>query len=186
MNPRPCIHATTDISVCKSCNGKRRLRCFNQHSSLETRFWAAVDKSGDCWLWEGTVNYLRGGYGKIRNENKTRRTHRVAWELTYGPIPAGLNVCHKCDVPRCVRPDHLFLGTPKRNTADMDAKGRRGYGRGGAQGESNGMAKLSTLQVEEIRSRFEAGERQKDIAVDLGMSRAQVCRIVNGKAWSAA
>jgi hypothetical protein len=85
-------------------------------------FWDRVDDSGDCWLWQGYRD--RDGYGKVRYANKTTVAHRVAWMLTIGPIPDALLVLHHCDNPSCVRPDHLFLGTPRDNIHDSIAKGR--------------------------------------------------------------
>ena len=86
------------------------------------RFWARVHKSdGDgCWLWTGA----RNRYGNVHYKGRHRNTHRVAYEITYGAIPDGLCVCHRCDVPLCVRPDHLWLGTKADNSFDMVLKGR--------------------------------------------------------------
>lgn len=88
----------------------------------ESAFWERVDKSGDCWIW------LRGvsqGYGIVNRRGlPPERAHRVAYELCIGKVPKGLSVCHKCDNPRCVRPDHLFLGTQSQNIRDCIAKGR--------------------------------------------------------------
>lgn len=89
-------------------------------------FWSHVEKSSGCWLWNGALG--NDGYGKTTIDGQTRRAHRAAWELTNGPIPKGLLVCHHCDTPACVRPDHLFLGTPRDNTHDAVAKGRLSAG----------------------------------------------------------
>lgn len=75
-----------------------------------------------CWLWAGTVN--RKGYGIARHDGKPRLAHRVAYAQHHGPIPAGMFVCHRCDQPCCVNPDHLYAGTPKQNTADMFRRNR--------------------------------------------------------------
>ncbi len=100
------------------------------------RFWSYVDKSEGCWLWKGAVS--KGGYAYLSDGSKLKhrvRAHRFSWELHFGPIPADKEVCHNCDADyppgdityrRCVRPDHLFLGTHQENMADMVAKGRNG------------------------------------------------------------
>lgn len=92
------------------------------NNDVARRFWDKVDKSGDCWLW--TAGITAGKYGIISISGKRHYAHRVSWELVNGPVPEGLFVLHKCDVRRCVRPDHLFIGTHDDNMADMMAKGR--------------------------------------------------------------
>lgn len=94
---------------------------------VEDRLWRkiAVHPLG-CWEYQGAIS--RGGYGVIgsRPGPTAQQAHRVAWEVTWGPIPAGLLVCHRCDNRRCVRPDHLFLGDAKANLRDASRKGRIG------------------------------------------------------------
>jgi hypothetical protein len=97
--------------------------------SAEERFWGKVNKTEDCWLWEGALcskGKSDTGYGtfSIDADGTMQMTHRFSWELHNGPIPEGLRVLHTCDVKRCVRPDHLFLGTQKQNMEDKVAKGR--------------------------------------------------------------
>jgi hypothetical protein len=82
------------------------------------RFWPKVRKDRGCWVWTGATTTT--GYGRLSGQP----AHRLSWEIHHGPIPAGLFVCHRCDNPGCVRPDHLFLGTHEANMADMVAKGR--------------------------------------------------------------
>lgn len=84
--------------------------------------WKKIDKVGDCWVWNGTVG--NHGYGKINDFGDMVLTHRVSYEATYGKIPEGMQVLHKCDVKLCVNPDHLFIGTQKDNVQDMLRKGR--------------------------------------------------------------
>jgi hypothetical protein len=92
---------------------------------IDETFWARVDQSGECWLWQGSRNAK--GYGTLQRhavQPTPMLAHRYAWMLAVGSIPDGLNVLHTCDTPACVRPAHLFLGTLADNNADMRAKGR--------------------------------------------------------------
>lgn len=91
------------------------------------RFWAHVDRSGDCWLWRG-VNPLTS-YGTMRIGGRTIGVHRISYELHNGPIPDDKPfVCHTCDTPGCVNPAHLFAGTHEDNMKDKTAKGRQAKG----------------------------------------------------------
>lgn len=76
------------------------------------RFWASLDRSGECWLWTKCLS--RKGYGLAWNGQRVRPAHRYAWEATFGEIPGGLDVLHRCRVKHCCRPDHLYLGKAQR------------------------------------------------------------------------
>lgn len=89
----------------------------------EQRFWAKVDKTDGCWLW--TASTTAKGYGQLQvRPGVMSSAHRYSYTIHNGVIPDGLHILHTCDNPRCVRPDHLFLGTNKDNSRDMVAKGR--------------------------------------------------------------
>lgn len=90
--------------------------------SVLTRIMAKVVKTERCWLWDGATS--NRGYPQIHVDRRTQLVHRVLWELTNGPIPEGMKLCHKCDQPLCVRPECHFVGTQADNLADMRMKGR--------------------------------------------------------------
>lgn len=85
---------------------------YTYRPTLSERLWAKVDKSGECWLWDGAKS---GGYGQLKNAGKNVGAHRVAYEEAHGPIPAGMVVDHRCHVKLCVRPEHLRVVTQKQN-----------------------------------------------------------------------
>lgn len=144
--------------------------------TLEERFWEKVEKGPACWEWRGGLSGK--GYGAFLGANRKQGyAHRASWELAFGEIPAGLCVCHHCDNPKCVRPDHLFLGDSAANHADMVAKGRS------TAGERHGKAKLSAAEAQEVRNLRAAGESCLRIARRFRLCPQQVHRIGRGERW---
>jgi hypothetical protein len=146
------------------------------------RFSAKVDWRPDergCLLW--TACTYPFGHGQFRLHGRLVRAHRFAWESVNGPIPDGLCVLHQCDVPRCVNPAHLFLGTQLDNIADRDAKGRQAR----QQGEACGKSKLTEVQVYSIRSYIADGVLlQYEIADMFNVTTGAIGHIKTRRTWS--
>lgn len=186
--------------------------------SSEVRFADALTRSkqvGDCWLWDGSVD--SDGYGLFSakaNGYRYQRAHRYSYFFHRGVAPIGLLVCHTCDTPRCINPDHLFLGSVADNNADMVRKGRNRHLSGDKHREAHNLdtvcrgnawwneqrqennkthrgdnwstTKLPDRAVEEIRRRWEAREaRQVDMAREYGVSKSLINLICHGKARKA-
>lgn len=138
-------------------------------------FWARVERSDGCWLWQGAVG--RRGYGQLQFQGRQVTAHRLAYELEFGPITAGLYVCHSCDVPLCVRPDHLWLGTYADNMRDAFAKGRV------RRGDQHGNALLRPAAVLLIRTLYERGVQGVVIARRFGIHPNTVYNIAKRRIW---
>ena len=137
-------------------------------------------QENNCWLWTGGTRLNGKGVAYPRHHNDDQKSigaHRFAYELTHGEIPKGMYVCHKCDTPLCVNPDHLFVGTHHDNMRDMVQKKRSFTGRG----ESKiGRSKLTNEQAQQIRlMQFS----QSKIAALFGVSQSTISRIKRGESY---
>lgn len=137
-----------------------------------------VLQDSGCLLWQGNRN-RPAGYGRLRLDGKMILAHRAIWSVINGDIPAGVEVCHKCDNPLCCNPEHLFLGTHTDNMRDMSAKGRTGT----HFGIANVNAKLTPDSVRAIR-KLSGTFSQRKIAEMHGVNQAAVWAILAGKTWS--
>ncbi len=157
-------------------------------ASMIARFWKYTDRTSspdDCWPWIGPL--YSNDYGRLAKPGHAAGgvlAHRFSWQLHFGPIPAGLLVCHHCDNRRCVRPDHLFVGTQRQNMDDMVAKGR-GFSEAKVhRGMDHGRAILSDEQVLAIRSCYASGGvSYHGLAVLYGVSIPTIGGIVRRLTW---
>ena len=154
-----------------------------------SKFWNYVNKDSVTGCWNWTRGKVWSGYGYFYLPGPERiqvRAHREAWELTNGPIPAGLFVLHRCDNPLCCNPAHLFLGTQTDNMRDMDKKGRRklshNFSKRDQNGENNCRAKLTAENVREIR-RLIKSHTHEALAKKFGVSRGDISLISENKIW---
>lgn len=163
---------------------------------LAAWFWSKTQMSVDhpgCVAWTAGLN--EDGYGLVHWGGRTQKAHRIAWELTNGPVPRGMCVLHHCDHPWCVNVDRcLWLGTDADNAADREAKGRGNHPSGEAhgsrtkperlaRGDANGSARLDDGRVRAILARASAGESQRALARTFGVSQSTIRDIVRRHIW---
>ena len=130
------------------------------------RFWAKVDQSDDCWLWTGCVD--KEGYGRFRiGSPTTYSTHRVSYAIAKGE-PGQKSVCHSCDNPRCVNPEHLWIGVQLDNIRDRDEKNR--------------CCKM--LTIEQVREILASREIYRRLGNRYGVSSVTICDIKTGRTWN--
>jgi hypothetical protein len=145
-------------------------------NSLTTRFKLAHTKGPGCWQWTGTT--ASNGYGIIRVKGKQQGAHRVSMMLYRSfDLESPLFVCHHCDNPGCVNPDHLFIGTALDNQRDRIRKGRS------SSGERNGKAILTTDQVLLFRKLHQAGQSCADLSKRFGVHRQTMSKVLRRTRW---
>lgn len=155
------------------------------------RFWTKVDRSAGpdgCWLWTGAL--ASSGYGNVGVQRRPGLAHRVAWELTHGPIPKGMYVCHNCpggDNKLCVNPAHLWLGTPTQNAQDAWDKGAMPHTHRVSEaqrGSAHHHAKLTEEAVVAIRRAYAAGGvSQSELAARYGVGPGAIQKVIAGTRW---
>lgn len=159
-----------------------RLEEIQHLDRLRTRMERKTVKTDGCWLWTG--NRGPTGYGTIgvtiNGRNFTAvRVHRIAYVLAYGSLPDGLVVCHHCDNPSCVRPDHLYAGTMADNVRDRDRRGRRADTRGGLSPNTHFTVSI----VRDIRRLRASGATYPELAGAYGVTKQCIWRIVHRQSW---
>jgi len=137
------------------------------------KFWSKVKKTNKCWWWSAAKDGCN--YGRLGN----KKAHRVSYEMHFGKIPKGIYVCHSCDNPSCVNPEHLFLGTQKQNMLDMVRKGRQNK----AKGSKHGNAKLTEEIVNKIRNDYKIIRSTRKLAKIYNISRSSIKFIVQYVSW---
>ncbi len=151
----------------------------NYTTSDISRFWAKVQKTEACWIWQAARQ--RKGYGRFGIKKLTVSAHRFSWILVRGEIPLGLCICHHCDNPPCVNPDHLFLGTNADNTRDSINKGRLSLN--AVHGEAHPNNKLLASTVLAIRREVVVGISMRELARRYNVSHVTIQRIVHREIW---
>lgn len=136
-----------------------------------------IDAKG-CWLWTGDAS--RFGHGRIEVNGRKTGVHRVSYAIHVGPIPSGVLVLHKCDVPACFNPDHLFLGSHRDNMQDKHRKGRGNM----PSGEKHFRAKITSQDAVSIRQLHANGEGTTALAKQFGLSPKAIRLIVQRINWA--
>ncbi len=166
----------------KFCSRKCTQEYFHQNKIHDIeRFFINISRKphkDNCWIW-GAAKNLKG-YGITTVDLKSYAAHRYSWIIHFGQISSDQLVCHKCDNPSCVNPEHLFLGTQKDNIQDMLKKGRQRN----QFGEKNNKAKLTENDVQIIREKLKQGISQKKIGSEFGVSQSSIHRIKHNICWS--
>ena len=170
FKPKPCFYCNYEFLP----DNSKKLFC-----SAECNFLSKFRKGPEnqCWIWQVSKNK---GYGIFRYNHKLYYAHRFSFEYFIGEIPENFLICHRCDVPACVNPAHLFIGTHLDNATDKYNKGRDNH----AKGEKHGNSKLTEQQIIEIRTLTKVTNiLKKEIAAIYDITPSHLSRIKNGRMW---
>lgn len=142
-------------------------------------FWSRSipEPNTGCWLWMGGT--VSDGYGWFWDGKRGMGAHRFAAIISFGSIPKGMEVCHRCDNPPCVNPAHLFIGTRQDNVRDREQKNRGGAPRG----DAHPMARLRATDVEDIKTLRAEGMEMEEIAARYGVSDTSIYNVLKGRTW---
>ena len=162
---------------CKFCEKDFDKKANEEACSLKCRLMSRIEIKDSCWVWKGWVSPK--GYGYIRVGNNCKSTHRVSYEVFIGDIEKGMCVCHTCDNPSCINPEHLWIGSNQDNAIDREKKGR---GRNN-KGENHGRSKLKESDIPTILKLLEDGIYQREIARRHGVHQATIFRVSKKKSW---
>lgn len=158
---------------------------WKKFDNIKDAFYAYVTTTDKdkCWEWEGATQLKNLHYGKLWFKNKCYLAHRISYRLHKGDIPKDLCVMHICDNAKCVNPDHLKTGTNTENMQDCTDKGRRPYKKGyqpfqfrDLYGEKNGNAKVTNIQINEIKDKFRRGVSASSLMAEYGLSKTNIYR----------
>jgi len=160
--------------LCGHCGTMFEASCgVERYCTNVCMFRASYYRVGDCWVWQKQKD--KDGYGTMRLKGRSSvKAHRFAYSVFVGPLEPGKMVCHKCDTPSCVNPDHLFLGTALENKRDCVDKNRH------LRGERHHKAKLSEADVLNIRNSDISGA---ELARRYGVTKENIYAIKSGKIW---
>lgn len=161
------------VELIFNAGAAKEITMTQRHRNLLSDIPFEEDKNG-CWLC--SLRSADGGYAIIRRNGVEWRAHRLSFTRCKGPIPAGMNVLHRCDTPRCIRPSHLWAGTQRENVEDMDRKGRRSA----ASRADHGHAVLSEKDVADIRASDSMGI---ELAARYNVSASTISKVRTGRTW---
>jgi len=161
------------------CGCRSRYDVTKQSERFNKKYTKVVTTG--CWEWNGP--FTRGNYGTFTVNKKQYRAHRYAYSTLVGEIPENMLVCHKCDNPKCVNPEHLFLGSHLDNNHDMHSKGRAPKTNPKIAGVNNKVAKLTDNDVRTIRDLAACGVSKAEIGRKYSIRDSHVCKIVLRQLW---